>query len=171
VTSGRKQSFSRPTHLDATHDLSGFDSGAPELDDWLRRRARANEAQGASRTYVVTAGRSVAGYYALATGSVAIQDATGSVRRNMPDPVPVVILARLAVDARYQRQGIGAGLVKDAVLRTIQAADIVGARAMLIHALSDEAKKFYEKWGFKASDVDPMTLMLTIAELKRTIGA
>jgi predicted N-acetyltransferase YhbS len=89
----------------------------------------------------------------------------------MPDPVPVVVLARLAVDARYQRQGIGAGLVKDAVLRTIQAADIVGARAMLIHALSDEAKKFYEKWGFKASDVDPMTLMLTIAELKRTIGA
>src|SRR5207244_4569141 len=109
-----------PEKLSTHHDLSGFDSGEPMLDDWLRRRAQQNEASGASRTYVVCVGRKVVGYYTLAAGAIAHIDAPGTIRRNMPDPVPVMVLGRLAIDRAFHGQGIGTGLFRDAILRTMQ---------------------------------------------------
>ena len=159
-----------PETLSSAHDLSSFDSGEPVLDDWLRRRAVHNEASGASRTYVVCAGQKVVGYYSLAVGALAHAQAPGRVRRNMPDPVPAMILGRLAIDKEYQGVGIGAGLLRDAVLRTIRAADIAGIKVILVHAISEAAKRFYEKYGFIASPVDPMTVMITVAEAVKILG-
>jgi GNAT superfamily N-acetyltransferase len=159
-----------PENLSSSHDLSGFDSGEPLLDDWLRRRAERNEASGASRTYVVCVGKRVIGYYTLSAGAVAHAAAPGRIRRNMPEPVPVMVLGRLAVDKDYHGQGVGTGLLRDAVLRTVLAAEIVGVRAILVHAISDTAKAFYEKYGFVASPVDPLTVMITVAEAARLIG-
>ena len=159
-----------PERLKGTHDLSAFDSGEVVLDEWLRRRALSNEESGASRTYVVCAGRRVVGYYALATGGVALQAATGRVRRNIPDPIPVMIVARVAVDRSYHGQGIGRGLLKDTILRTAQAARIGGIRAILVHAISEDAKRFYERYGFRESPIDPMTLMIQVADAVRIIG-
>jgi GNAT superfamily N-acetyltransferase len=153
-----------PEKLSITHNLSDFDSGEPVLDDWLRRRALHNEASGASRTYVVCTGKTVVGYYTLAVGAVAHAEAPGRVRRNMPDPLPVIVLGRLAVDKSFQRRGIGKGLLRDAVLRTVQAAEIAGIRAILVHAISEPAKRFYEGCGFMASPIDPLTVVLTVAE-------
>ena len=141
----------------------------PVLDEWLKKRALANEESGASRTYVVTAGGRVVGYYALATGAVAQQDATGKVRRNMPDPIPVMVLGRLAIDKGYQRRGLGLGLLRDAVLRTLQAASIGGIRAILLHAISEDAKRFYERCGFSESPLDPMTMMVSIADAEKIL--
>jgi GNAT superfamily N-acetyltransferase len=112
----------------------------------------------------------VVGYYSLAAGSMLREIATGTVRRNMPDPVPVALLGRLAVDRRWQGKGLGLALLRDAVLRVVGAADTIGVRAMLVHAISDEAKGFYEHWGFKPSPVDPMTLMVTIEEAGRMLA-
>ena len=160
----------RPEKLTASHDIGGFDSGEPVLDEWLRRRAFANEVTGASRTYVSCAGGKVIGYYALAAGAVAHAVAPGRVRRNMPDPIPVVVLGRLAVDKNRQGHGVGTGLLRDAVLRTLQAAEIAGIRAMLVHAISENAKRFYLQYGFIESPVDPMTLVLPLAEAARIAG-
>src|SRR5437773_6435213 len=146
-----------PEHLSADHDVSAFDSIFPELDDWLKRRALQNEASGASRTYVVGAGGRVVGYYALATGAVAQREATGKVRRHMPEPIPVMVIGRLAVDREHQGKGLGSALSRDALLRTLNAASIAGIRAALLHAISDDARRFYERVGFSASSVDPMT--------------
>jgi GNAT superfamily N-acetyltransferase len=159
-----------PTPLAAQHDLDQFSSGTPPLDEWLRRRARQNEGGGASRTYVICEGLRVIGYYSLAAGSVLRAAATGRVRRNMPDPVPVALLGRLAVDKGWQRQGLGAALLRDAVLRVVGAAGTIGVRALLVHAISDEARRFYEHNGFRASTTDPMTLMITIEEAQRILG-
>jgi GNAT superfamily N-acetyltransferase len=113
---------------------------------------------------VVCAGQQVVGYYALAVGAVAHAEAPGRVRRNMPDPVPVMIIGRLAVHKHFQGRRIGPGLLRDAVLRTLQAADIAGVRAILVHAISEQARRFYEDCGFIASSIDPMTLMITVVE-------
>jgi len=168
---GGADEVTAPEHLTAQHDLAAFDSGIPALDDWLKRRALANEQAGGSRTYVVCAGGRVVGYYALATGGVADAAAPGRVRRNMPDPVPAMLLGRLAVDRAYQDRGLGAGLLRDAILRTLQAAELGGIRAILVHAISEEAKRFYERHGFVESPVDPMTLMITVADAKRALGS
>src|SRR3972149_8271102 len=126
--------ISAPHPLTAGHALAAFDSGVPILDEWLKKRALANEASGASRTYVVIAGGRVIGYYALANGAVAAQQSTGKVRRNMPDPIPAMILGRLAVDRAYQQRGLGVGWLRDAVLRTLQAAALGGVPANLRRA-------------------------------------
>lgn len=160
---------SPPEPLAADHDLKVFNSGTPPLDEWLKRRARQNEASGASRTYVIAENRRVFGYYSLAAGSVLHQAATGRVRRNMPDPVPVVLLGRLAIDEKWQGRGLGTALLRDAVLRIIGAAGTIGVRALLVHAISDDAKTFYEHRGFRASAMDPMTLMITMEEVRRML--
>ncbi len=157
--------------LGADHDLDAFDSGLPPLDHWLKKRARPNAIDGASRTYVVCVGRRVIGYYALAAGSLIHGQATGAVRRNMPDPVPVALLGRLAVDRAWQGKGLGLDLTRDAILRVLGAADIVGLRAILVHAISDEAKRFYERCGFSPSPVDPMTSMMTIAAARKMLAS
>jgi GNAT superfamily N-acetyltransferase len=166
-----RPALSAPEKFSPEHDLSGFRSGEPALDDWLRRRAARNQASGASRTYVVRAGTKVAGYYSLAVGAVSHAASPGRLRRNMPDPVPVMILGRLAVDKSFQGCGVGSGLLRDAVLRTLQAADVAGIRGVLVHAISEAAKRFYEGYGFVESPIDPMTLVLPLAEAARIIGA
>ncbi len=168
--SGRPHEISSPAKLTAEHDLSRFNSGEPVLDDWLRRRALQNEASGSSRTYVVCADKRVVGYYTLANGAVTHAAVPGRVKRNMPDPIPVMILGRLAVDKDFQRGGIGAGLLRDAVLRTVQAADIAGIRAILVHATSETAKRFYENHGFISSPIDPLTVIITVAEAQKLLG-
>ncbi len=166
-----EEEISAPEKLQPDHDLLSFDSGTPVLDDWLRRRALRNQESGASRTYVICAGKRVIGYYALAAGAIAEGEATGRTRRNMPDPVPVMVIGRLAMDTRYQGHGLGRALLRDAVLRTVQAADIAGIRAMLVHAISEDARRFYERCGFQPSPVDPMTLMITMRDaLQALIG-
>lgn len=162
--------LSAPEKLTVSHDVSQFECGEPALDSWLKKRAFQNEESGASRTYVLRAGQEIAGYYALATGAIAHAEAAGRVRRNMPDQVPVIILGRLAIASKFQGRGIGAALLRDAVLRIAQAAEIAGIRAILVHAISDQAKRFYEKYGFIPSPADPMTLMITVAEAARVLG-
>jgi GNAT superfamily N-acetyltransferase len=162
--------LSAPEKLNPAHDLSQFESGVPELDDWLRRRALQNEESGASRSYVVCDGREVVGYYALAVGAVAHVNAPGRVRRNMPDPVPVMVIGRLAIVSRLHGRGIGSALLRDAVLRTVQAAEIAGIRAILVHAISANAKRFYERAGFISSPIEPMTLVITVAEAAHALG-
>lgn len=161
--------ISPPEHLTGGHDVSAFDCGVPELDTWLKRRALQNEASGASRTYGISTGGSLIGYYALARGAVAQTEATGKVRRNMPDPIPVMVLRRLAVDRAYQGTGVGSALLKDALLRTLQAASIVGIRAVLLHAVSEDARRFYERAGFSGSPVDPLTMMITLADVEKAL--
>ena len=160
-----RQPFTAPQKLRPDHELSQFNCGEPTLDDWLRRRALQNEESGASRTYVLCIGLRIVGYYALAVGAVAHVGAPGRVRRNMPEPIPVMIIGRLAVDQEFHGHGLGRGLLRDAVLRTLQAADIAGIRAILVHAISVDAQRFYEKHGFVRSPIDPMMLMITIADL------
>ena len=159
-----------PRPLSVQHQLAAFDSGEAVLDDWLKRRALANHVAGASRVFVVADAQGrVYGYYALAAGAVSHKEAIGAVRRNMPDPVPVMVLGRLAVDQEFQGRGIGTGLLRDAVLRTVEAAEIAGIRAILVHALSETARRFYEKHGFIASPVGSMTVMITITEARKII--
>ena len=158
-----------PEKLSSEHDLSQFQCGEPTLDDWLRRRALQNEESGASRTYVACLEKRVVGYYALAVGAVAHAEAPGRIRRNMPDPIPVMVIGRLAVDQTAQGQALGPALLRDAVLRTVQAAEIAGIRAILVHAISERAKRFYEKWGFIPSPVETMTLMITVAEARKAM--
>lgn len=162
--------FAAPRPLASDNDLDSFFCGVAPLDDWLKRRAWRNEVEGASRTFVCCAGDRIAGYYSLAAGSVLREAATGAVGRNMPEPVPVVLIARLAVDRQWQGQGLGISLLHDAVLRVVAAADIIGVRAILVHAMSEEAKAFYERYGFRVSPLDPLTLMITIEEARRMIG-
>jgi len=169
MTAGEQQ-LTAPEHLTAAHDVSRFDSGVSDLDSWLIKRALANEETGASRTYVACAGGRVVGYYALATGGVAQSQVPGRVRRNMPDPVPVMILGRLAVDQSWQGRSVGASLLRDAIVRTLQAAEIGGIRAILVDAISENAKRFYERHGFKASPVDPMVLMMTVADARNALS-
>lgn len=162
--------ISPPEKLTAEHDILGFDSGVSVLDDWFRRRALANEDSGSSRTYVVCVQKSAVGYYALAVGAVAHAGTPGRVKRNMLDPVPVIVLGRLAVDKSFQGRGIGNGLLRDAVLRTVQAAEIAGIRAIVVHAISEAAKRFYQGYGFIPSPIDPMTVMITITEARKMLG-
>lgn len=156
-----------PQPLTTAHRLDEFSCGEPVLDDWLRRRAMSNQARGASRTFVVTdADGHIYGYYAMAAGAVSQQMATGGVRRNMPEPIPVMVLARLAVDHRAHGIKLGGALLQDAVNRALVVSQNTGVRALLVHSLDDRAKSFYEHYGFEASPSDPMTLMLRLSSAK-----
>ncbi|WP_200882055.1 GNAT family N-acetyltransferase [Nitrincola sp. A-D6] len=143
--------LSAPTPILPTHEAEGFCSGVSSLDTWLKQRALRNQISGASRTFVVCEENRIKAYYTLASGAVLVTEATGRFKRNMPDPIPVVILGRLAIDQSYQRKGLGRLLVRDAGLRVIQAADTLGIRGMVVHALSQSAKDFYLELGFDSS--------------------
>ena len=155
-----------PVLLHAQHQTEQFSCGVASLDAWLKRRALKNQIQGASRTYVACQGDRVVAYYAIASGAVTCNEATGRLRRNMPDPIPVVVLGRLGVDSSLHGQGVGRSLVRDAALRILQAADVIGIRGMTVQALSDDARVFYEHMGFEPSPLDPNLLMMTLADLK-----
>jgi GNAT superfamily N-acetyltransferase len=159
-----------PEPLADHHDLGDFRSGEASLDDWLKRRARANQASGASRTYVVCEEKRVIGYYALASGVVTMGSAPGRFRRNMPNPIPVAVLARLAVAHDWQGRGIGRALFRDAARRVAHAADAIGIRGIVVHAISEEAKKFYLALGFDASPSEPMTLMVTLSDVRAALS-
>lgn len=158
-----------PEPLNEQHHLESFDSGVESLDEWLNRRALKNQISGASRTFVACEGHRVVAYYALASSAIIASDATGRFRRNMPDPIPAVVLGRLAVDKSHQSKGLGRALVRDAALRVIQAADVIGIRGMIVHALSNDARDFYLRMGFESSHLDPMILMVTVADLKANL--
>ena len=159
--------FLAPVPLSSQHQTEQFSCGVESLDAWLKRRAHKNQLQGASRTYVVCQGDRVIAYYAIASGVVTCNEATGRLRRNMPDPIPVVVLGRLGVDRSVHGQGLGRALVRDAAMRILQASDVIGIRGMTVQALSDDAKVFYEHMGFEASPIDPNLLMITLADLKK----
>ena len=155
--------LSAPQPLAADHRTEGFSCGEASLDEWLRRRALVNQTTGASRTFAVTGDQGqVLAYYALAAGAVSHQESPGSIRRNMPEPIPVMVLARLAVDQRLQGRQVGGALLKDALRRASAVAQNVGVRALLVHALNEHARQFYIHYGFVASPVNPMTLMLAL---------
>ena len=163
--------LSAPALLTEQHDKAGFSCGTDSLDQWLKRRALKNQVQGASRTYVVCDGTRVLAYYALASGAVASAGATGRFRRNMPDPIPVVVLGRLAIDRSLQGNGLGRALFRDAGLRVLQAASIIGVRGVLVDAISEEAKAFYLALGMSSSPIDPMTLLVTLSDLRASLSA
>lgn len=153
-----------PEPISDTHLVDPFSCGTPILDEWLKRRALKNEDAGASRTFVVCQDDQVVGYYTLATGSVGHGEVPGKMRRNMPNPIPVMVLGRLAIDQKWQGAGLGCGLLKDAVLRTLTVSRHAGVKALLVHAISDEARRFYRHNGFVESPLDSMTLMLSLSE-------
>ncbi|HIJ80061.1 MAG TPA: GNAT family N-acetyltransferase [Deltaproteobacteria bacterium] len=156
-----------PTPITAKHTFENFDCGVESLNEWIRKYALKNETTGASRTFVVCQGDEGIGYYALATGSIAHQQAPGKIKRKMPDPIPVMLLGRLAVDRSRQSSGIGRGLLKDALLRTLAVSAQVGIRALLVHALSHEAKAFYLHHGFLESPIDPFALVLALKDAQK----
>lgn len=152
-----------PILLSNDHQISDFECGEKVLDDWLKRKAIANQQSGASRTFVVVDEQNIVrGYYALAAGAVAHKEVGSNIKRNMPDPIPVMVLARLAVDIHAQGLKLGASLLKDAVTRVYSVAENAGVRAMVVHALNDRAKQFYQHYGFSESPINPMTLLLRI---------
>lgn len=162
--------FSPPEPLTVHHDIEAFSSGVESLDTWLKRRAIKNQATGASRTFVACEDRRVIAYYALASSAIIVDDASGLFSRNMPNPIPVVVLGRLAVDRSLHGKGLGRALVRDAGIRVIQAADTIGIRGIIVRALSLEAKAFYEQVGFDPSPLDPMLLMITLADLNSSLN-
>lgn len=159
-----------PEPLKDTHILESFNSGEATLDTWLCNKAIKNEGT-ASRTYVVCEKNLVIGYYSLAVGSIARASAPGFLRRNMPDPLPVMILARLAVDMSAQGTGLGRALVRDILLRTGQVAKIAGIRLVLVHAINEKAADFYRHCGFIASPLHPLILMLDVRSIKKEQSA
>ncbi|HEY7031551.1 MAG TPA: GNAT family N-acetyltransferase [Thermomicrobiales bacterium] len=159
-----------PAPLSASHDVEPFACGEPSLDAWLKRHARKNEASGASRTYVVCIGTVIVGYYCLAAGAIDRDQAPKPMQRNMPDPIPVMVLGRLAVDRNHQDKGIGSALLRDAVLRVLQVADIAGVKAILVHAISEEARAYYLARGFLESPIQPMTLCLVLDTARQALA-
>lgn len=157
--------FPAPEPLEEHHVVEGFQSGESLLDTWLARRAKANQISGASRTFVVSREGRVIAFYALAAGAIASNEAPGRIRRNMPDPIPVFVLGRLAVDRSQQGKGLGSLLLRDAALRTGQAARHGGIAGLLVHAMSEQAKRFYLQWGFVQSPSNPLILLARIKDL------
>lgn len=153
--------YSAPELLVHHHNLDTFDCSEESLNVWLKRNALRNQQNQASRTFVICHGN-VVGFYALAAGSVTHQFVSGALRRNMPEPIPVVVLGRLAIDMKHQGKKLGAALLKDAVLRAKAVSEQVGVRALLVHALNDKAKQFYLNYGFQPSPIDDMLLMLKL---------
>jgi len=160
-----------PSLLISTIDTASFDCGKDSLNYWFHKQSLRNQQNGSSRVFVVLdeEGR-VAGYYSLSPGSIQRVDVTRNLARNSPDPIPIIVLGRLAVDIRYHRQGIGAGLLKDAILRTLKASQDIGGKCLVVHALDEEAKNFYLQYGFVESPTNPMTLMLPTAAMQKALG-
>ena len=158
-----------PEPLSDRHQIGDFVSCVASLDEWLKRRAFKNQAADASRTFVACESDKVVGYYALASGGVETAAAPGRFRRNMPEPIPIVVLGRLAVNHSHKGHGLGRALFRDGAKRVLHAADSIGIRGILVHAISEDAKAFYVALGFEPSPLEPMTLMVTLADLRRSV--
>lgn len=162
--------YSRPRPIRDDDEISQFTSGEPSLDQYLRRRALANHVAGASRCFVTCRAGRVVGFYALAAASVTRRDAPGGIRRNMPDPIPVILLSRLAVDRHETGRGLGSSLLRDAIARCVAAAQTIGIRAMLVHALHERAREFYLRFDVEPSPTDPLHLLLLISDARAAAG-
>lgn len=163
--------LTKPAPLKASHAATAFDCGREPINAWLKDRAKKAIESETARTYVICRGKRVVGYYALAAGAVAHAQAPGGLSRNTPDPIPVIILARLGVDRSEQGQGLGQDLLSDAMRRSLQAARIIGARALLIHALDADAARFYEGLGMKRlKPPDEMTFFIGMKEMRAGLG-
>lgn len=161
--------FRDPQPLDSEHRVNGFECGVGSLDIWLVRHARAAAGAGSARTYVVIDSdqERVVGYHALTVGSIDHAEATGRAKKGMPrHPIPVMLLARLAVDKSVQGKGLGLFLLRDAMCRAASVADQAGVRLLLVHAVNDEARAFHQRFGFKPSPTDPMNMHLLINEIR-----
>ncbi|MDE0373378.1 MAG: GNAT family N-acetyltransferase [Rhodospirillales bacterium] len=161
-----------PRHLAPHHDVSRFSSGVPTLDTWLRGKARLNEARGGARTYVACDGDRVVGFYSLAASSVERRRVSSRAGRGMPDPVPVILLGQLAVDEDWRGRRLGSDLLVNAAGRCLAAAGVVGARAVVVQAIDEQATTFYAKFGFRPfSDGEPLMLILRMSEIKGLLRA
>lgn len=160
-----------PEPLDADHRIDAFDCGKPALDTWLSRHARQAQASGSAKTFIVCDGDQVAGYYSLTVGQVDAVDAPPRVSKGMGRyPIPVVILARLAVDTRYQGRGIGAAMLRDAIRRTLAIAEQAGIRALLTRPIDDEATCFYQRFGFMPSPLREQQWLLLLKDARRLLA-
>ena len=159
-----------PAPLTADHVLEDFVCGEPSLDEWLKKRALKNQVSGASRCFVIVQGRAVVGYSCLSAGAIGHEAAPKAMRRNMPAPLPVVLLGRLAIDRRLHNQGLGQALLRDAMLRAVHIASETGVFAILVHALSETAKQFYLSRGLVESPLQPMTLIMTLATIRTILS-
>jgi GNAT superfamily N-acetyltransferase len=162
--------LSPPVTISADHVLADFASGEDALDEWLKKRALRNHASGASRCFVVCEGTIVVGYYSLSAGAISHEAAPKSMRRNMPDPLPVLLLGRLAIDRRYHNRGLGSALLRDAMMRAVSIAGNAGVSAILLHAISEQAKRFYLSRGFRESPLQPMTLLMTLETVRSILA-
>lgn len=163
--------YQPPEAISTVHQLSHFNSGEPALDEWLIKKAIQNQEKGASRCFVLCDNaQRVVGYYSLSAGAIAHQAAPKSVRRNMPNPLPVLLLGRLAIDQAYQNRGLGSALLRDAMLRAVAVSVEAGIFAILVHALSQQAKNFYLSRGFVVSPLQPMTLMMTLKTVRAILA-
>lgn len=158
-----------PTPISIEHELSDFDSGESSLNDWLKKRALKNQAMGASRCFVLCKKKKVIGYYSLSAGAISHEAAPKTMRRNMPNPLPVLLLGRLAIDKSYHNQRLGSALLRDAMLRAVSIASDTGVFAILVHALSEQAKRFYLSRGFVESPLQPMTLIMTLETVRSVL--
>jgi GNAT superfamily N-acetyltransferase len=163
-------SLSAPALLAEHYQLDEFNSGEATLDEWLKKRARANLVSGASRVFVSVEENRVVGYYSLSPSSIVADIVPGRFRRNMPDPIPVVLLGRMAIDKNWQGQGIGRSLFRDAAMRVSRAAEAIGGRGIIVHAISDAARKFYLALGFTECPHEPMTLVVTLQDIRAALG-
>ncbi len=161
-----------PKSLQDSHDRSAFDCGRASLNIWLVERAIRAQINGDTRTFVILGadGSRVVGYHALAAGAVVRGDIPSRLRRNAPDPVPAILIARLAVDIEHRARGLGRRLLRDAVSRAASAADGIGARLLIVHALDDEAAAFYERFGFVHSDSIPNLMLMRMDDIRKTLG-
>lgn len=170
VSGALTPTFSAPHLLTAVHILDSFSSGEPVLDDWLKKRALKNNDIDASRTFVVTLEQDVVAYFAMTVGEISHSAATGALRRNMPDPIPVTVLARLAVHENWHGHGLGRSLLREAVVRSLQVSANAAIKAIVVHALHERARGFYEGFGFQRSRLDEMTLMAPLKGLSTALG-
>jgi GNAT superfamily N-acetyltransferase len=163
--------FNSPVPLETTHQVDSFDCGESPLNDYLKRFAYSDSRSSTSRTYVVLQEQNVIGYYTVTPGSVTYEELPIRVTKGLAKhPVPIILLARLAVDTTVRGSGLGKGLLRDALLRIAQAADSIGGRAVLVHAKHDRAKAFYEHFGFEPSPIDSFHLFLLLKDLKKTLA-
>ena len=170
MTDGDPLARPRVEKLDKSHDLTEFDCGAEPLNNYLKRFAFANQSAGGAQTYVASLDARVVGYYSLSTAQVEHGDAPERLRKGLArHPVPVILLARLAVDRTWQRRGLGAALLLDALRRIVSAADIVGVRAVMVHAKDDAARRFYEHFDFDPSPIEPLHMFLLVKEIARLL--
>lgn len=162
--------YSSPQRIKPEDKIDDFDCQESSLNNWLKKRALKNDLEDASRTYVVCCGDRVVAYYSLHLGCIKHSEALGKIKRNLPDPIPAIVLGRLAVDINHQKQGIARALIKDMFLRSLQVADLAGTKAVLVKSLNEKVLSFYQSFGFIQSKTDPLLLMKAISEVRASFN-